>query len=144
MALLEKQLEIKESSIPNAGLGLFTNVFIAKGTRIVEYKGRIKTWKEVQHDDDNYYIFYVTKNRIIDANGYKKSLARYLNDAKGLKKIKGLNNNTEFVRDGLRVYIDATRDIPAGAELFVGYGKEYWDVIRSNLKLEAKEKKDSK
>jgi hypothetical protein len=24
------------------------------------------------------------------------------------------------------------RNIPAGSELFVGYGKEYWDIIKEN------------
>jgi SET domain-containing protein len=141
MALLEKQLEIKESNIPGAGKGLFTTEFIPKGTRIVEYKGRIRTWKDVKNEDGNYYIFYVTRNRIIDGSNYLKSFARYINDAKGLKKIKGLNNNTEFVRDGLKVFVEATRNIPAGTELFVGYGKEYWQVIRDNIRAEARLKK---
>lgn len=143
MALLEKQLEIKELNIPGAGKGLFTNEFIPKGTRIVEYKGRIRTWKEVEYNDTNYYIFYVTKKHVIDSEGYIKSPARYINDAKGLRIIKGLNNNTEFVRDGLKVFVEATRDIPAGSELFVGYGKEYWKVIRTNLNLEKRLAKSS-
>jgi uncharacterized protein len=144
MALLEKQLEIKESSIPGAGKGLFTNEFIPKGARIIEYTGRIRTWKDAQHDSENYYILYVTRNHIIDAGKRKKSLARYINDAKGLKKIKGLNNNTEFKREGLRIFVEAIKDIPAGSELYVGYGKEYWDVIKENIKLDAKVKKSSK
>lgn len=135
MALLEKQLEIKESNIPGAGKGLFTTKYISKGTRIVEYKGSIRTWKEVQNDHSNYYIFYVTRNHIIDANRYKKSFARYINDAKGLQKVRGLNNNAEFIRDGGRVFVEAIRDIKAGGEIFVGYGKEYWQVIRRNQKL---------
>ncbi len=138
MALLEKQLAVKESNISGAGKGLFTSKFIPKGTRIVKYKGRIRTWKEVQHDDNNYYIYYVTRNHIIDASRYKKSLARYINDAKGLRKIKGLNNNAEFIRDGLKVFVKATWDIPADAEIFVSYGKEYWEVIRRNKRLDAK------
>jgi SET domain-containing protein len=138
MALLEKQLEVKESNIPGAGKGLFTSKFIPKGSRIVEYKGRIRTWKEVEFEDDNLYIFYVTRNHIIDGSSYKKSVARYINDAKGLKKIKGLNNNAEFVRDGLRIFVDATRDISAGAEIFVGYGAKYWQVIRKNLRADEK------
>lgn len=138
MALLEKQLEVKESSIPGAGKGLFTGKFISKGTRIAEYKGRIRTWEEVQHDDSNYYIFYVTETHIIDAANYKKSPARYINDAKGLHKIKGLNNNAEFICDGMKVFAEATKDIPAGAEIFVGYGKEYWQVIRRNQKVDLK------
>lgn len=138
MALLEKQLEVKESNLPGAGKGLFTTEYIAKGTRIAEYKGRIRTWKEVKDDDTNYYIFYVNRNYIIDANRRKTSLARYINDAKGLQKVKGLVNNAQFVRDGKKVYVEATRNIPAGGEIFVGYGKDYWDVIRKNRKIDAK------
>ena len=134
MSLLEKQLEVKESNISGAGKGLFTNKFIPKGTRIVEYKGRIRTWKEVENEDSNYYIFYVTENHIIDAKRYRKSFARYINDAKGLKKIKGINNNAAFIIDGLKVFVDATKNIPAGEEILVGYGKEYWQVIRKNQK----------
>lgn len=135
MALLKKQLEVKESNLPGAGKGLFTTKFIAKGTRIIEYKGKIRTWKDVQFEDSNYYIFFVNDEHVIDAGKNKKSLGRYINDAKGLQKIKGLVNNAEFICVGLRVFVDATRDIPAGGEIFVGYGKEYWKVIRRNLKL---------
>ncbi len=140
MALLEKNLEVKKSTIPGAGKGLFTNIFIPKGTKITEYKGSIKTWKEVQHDDSNYYIFFVNQKHVIDASGHKKMVARYINDAKGLTRIKGLQNNTEFVKDKLRVYVEAIKDIKPGMELCVGYGKEYWAVIRQNNKVEAKKK----
>ena len=138
MALLEKQLEIKESNIPGAGWGVFTNKFIPKGSRIVKYKGRIRTWKEVKHEDSNFFIYYITRNHIIDASRYKKSFARYINDAKGLQKMKGVNNNAEFFRDGLSVFVKATWDIPADAEIFVSYGKKYWEVIRRNQKFDAK------
>ncbi len=141
MALLEKQLEIKQSNIPGAGLGLFTKEFIAKGSRIVQYKGRKRTWKDVKGEDGNYFIFYVTRNYIIDASNYLKSFARYINDASGLKKIMGLRNNTEFLREGDKVFVEATRDIPAGGELFVGYGKEYWQVVRENIKTAKIEEK---
>jgi len=59
MALLEKKMVIKKSSLPGAGKGLFTTVFIPKGTRIVEYKGQIVSWKEVEKmaDDRNGYVF---------------------------------------------------------------------------------------
>lgn len=136
MPLLEKQLEVKESMIPGAGKGLFTNEFIPKNTRIIEYKGRIRTWQEAQYDDTNYYIFFVNENHVIDAKRQKKSLARYINDANGLQKVKGLRNNAQFICDGLKVFVESTRDIPAGTEIFVGYGKEYWQVIRQNQKLE--------
>jgi SET domain-containing protein len=65
---------------------------------------------------------------------YKKSLARYANDARGMKKVKGITNNAAYVEEGLRVFVDATKDIPAGSEILVSYGKEYWDVLKQNLK----------
>src|SRR3990170_8419381 len=133
MALLEKQLAIKRSTIPGSGKGLFTKKFIPKGTRIIEYKGKITTWKEVEHNNgSNGYIYYVNKNHVIDARSYVKALARYANDARGLKKIKGISNNSAYVHEKQRVFIEATKDIPANSEILVAYGKEYWDAIRHN------------
>ena len=132
MALLEKQLEVKESTIPGAGLGLFTNLFIAKGTRIVEYKGRMTTWKAVEHDYKNGYIFSIDPNHVIDAKTYKKALGRYANDAHGLVRKKGINNNSRYVAEGYKIFIEAVKDIPPASEILVSYGKEYWDVMRKN------------
>ena len=140
MALLENQLVVKRSTLPQAGKGLFTKKIIPKGTRIVEYKGRVKTWKEAAHED-NGYIYYITRNHVIDAKPYPKALARYANDARGVVRIKGIVNNSDYIQDGKRVYITSKKDIPAGAEILVGYGKEYWDVIRHNLKIDKANKK---
>jgi SET domain-containing protein len=149
MALLEKQLLVKKSTIPNSGKGLFTKKFIPKGTHIVEYKGRVSTWKEVKDEDGkNAYIFYVNRNHVIDAKPYKSALARYANDARGLVKIKGVTNNCDYVIKGKTTpVIESKKDIPAGAEIFVDYGADYWKVIRENIKLwkgEAKEKAGKK
>lgn len=139
MALLEKQLFVKKSTLPNAGKGLFTKKFIPKGTRIVEYKGKVTTWKDVDHDDGtNGYIYYVKRYYVLDARKRTKSLARYANDAAGLVKVKGIRNNCAYESEGLRVFIEAMRDIPAGAELLVHYGKEYWQVIRYNARISKK------
>lgn len=140
MPLLEKQLVVKRSTISGAGKGLFTKTFIPKNTRIVEYKGRITVWKEVKNDSHNAYIYTVNKNHVIDAMRTKKALARYANDAKGLTKVKGITNNCTYVNDGLRAYIESTKDIAAGSEILVDYGKPYWDVIRANKKSEEKNK----
>jgi hypothetical protein len=132
MALLEKHLRIKHSLLPGAGKGLFTTKFIPKGTRIVEYKGRISSWKEADHQNGgNGYIYYVKRDHVIDALPRPKALARYANDAQGMIKVKGVTNNSDYVEDGLRVYIESKKDIPANTEIFVGYGKEYWDVIKA-------------
>ncbi len=136
MALLEKQLYVKKSTIPNSGMGLFTRKFIPKGTRIVEYKGRRSSWKDVKDEDGkNGYIFYINRNHVIDGKPWKSALARYANDARGLVRVKGLTNNSDYIVDGTRAYIESKKDIPAGSEIFVDYGKDYWKVIRENVKL---------
>lgn len=147
MALLEKQLVVKSSTLPNSGKGLFTKKFISKGTRIVEYKGKRTTWKEVDIDEGhNGYIYYINRNNVIDAMPFPKHLGRYANDAQGLTRVKGITNNSNYVADmdTMRVYIEAVKDIPAGGEILVQYGKEYWDVIRYNRKLDEEKAKAEK
>ena len=135
MAYLEKELIIKRSQIPGAGKGLYTKKEIAKGERIVEYKGKVITWPEAkQQKYINGYLFYVKRNYVIDAYSYIKALARYANDARGFAKIKGLTNNAEYVVDGGKAYIDAKRKIEKGEEILVAYGKEYWDNLKHDLK----------
>lgn len=149
MALLEKQLYVKKSTLPDAGKGLFTRKKIKKGTRIVEYKGEILTWKEVKKlaDDRNGYVFYINNKRCIDAWNYKNALGRFANDAKGLGRVKGIKTNSEYVvgKDKKKCYIEAIKDIPAKSEIFVEYGKDYWKVVRGNLKIDREwEKKHGK
>ena len=123
MALLENQLEVKRSNIPGSGKGLFTTKPIEKGQLIVEYRGKKTTWAEVDHKEGtNAYIYFVNRNCVIDASGFTNSLARYANDAKGLKIIKGISNNCVFVKEGEQVFLKALRNIAAGEELLVSYG----------------------
>jgi SET domain-containing protein len=141
MALLEKNLVVKRSTLPHAGMGLFTRKFIPKGTRIVEYKGRVGTWQDVSRNGhSSRYISYVKRGHVIDAEPYKKAIARFANDAGGLIRRKGLNNNAFYEQDGLRIFITAKKDIEAGSEILVGYGKEYWDAVRFNNRISQKEK----
>jgi uncharacterized protein len=140
MALLEKSLIVKKSKLPGAGKGLFTKIAIAKGTRIVEYKGKLVTWKEVEKmaDDRNGYVFFFNNKYCIDAWQTKKSVAHYANDAMGIARVPDVRNNSEYVTEKKRCYIEASKNIPAGAEILVGYGAEYWQVIRYNIRLEQK------
>lgn len=142
MALLEKKVTVKKSGLSNAGNGLFAKDFIPKNMLIVEYKGKITNWKDVDDNDgNNGYIYYVKRNHVIDASKHTKALARYANDARGLRRTKGLINNAEYVEIGTKVFIKSNKDIAAGTEIFVEYGKEYWDVIRHNQKVEKERQK---
>ncbi len=133
MQILDKNLKIKRSSLPGTGKGLFTQAPISKGEIIAEYKGKVTAWNDANHDDGkNLYIYYVSRNHVIDANGNKEAFAHFANDAKGPKKVKGLVNNSEYIEKNKRVFLVATKDIPAKAEVFVGYGKEYWDTLKKH------------
>lgn len=138
MELLEKHLVVKRSGIPGAGKGLFTKKAITKGQRIIEYLGKRTTWKDVLDGGDfNGYTYYINRNLVINAKDDLTAIARFINDASGITRIKGITNNCEYIEEKKRVFVEATKDIPAGSELFVSYGKEYWDVIRHNNKVDA-------
>ncbi len=131
MPLLEKFLYVKKSSLPDAGKGLFTKKEIPKGTRIVEYKGKLRTWKEVKHlDGYNGYLMFINRQAVIDALPAIKTFGRYANDASGFVKVKGLKNNAEYVSEGNRCFIESLRTIRKGEEIFVGYGKDFWKLQR--------------
>jgi len=131
-------LEVKDSKIPGAGYGLFTKKSLKRGEKVVEYLGEIIDYQEYNKrtDENKYgYMFYLDKKTCIDAYDTPHFVARYANDAKGLKRVPGLDNNCEYHIEDKRVYIVAKRDIRPGEELFVSYGKEYWEDIKHNMSL---------
>ncbi len=81
----------------------------------------------------NGYIYYINRDHVIDARPVKDAVARYANDAKGLARVDGVTNNCTYIIEGEEYISKSMRHIPGGSELFVGYGKEYWDIIRENL-----------
>ena len=119
--------------LPNAGKGLFTKVAISKGTRIAEYKGKLERWVDVRHEEEdgtNMYLLQVSARKAINAKNYLTTLARYANDARGTSKVVGLRNNCELVSEGDRCYIESLRSIKKFEEILVGYGKEYWALVK--------------
>ncbi len=135
MSLQPTDLVVKKSSIPNAGKGLFTKQTIEKGTDILEYTGKVTSWNDANHKGGkNLYIFYVNKNHVVDASVKGNNLARYVNDAQGLSKIKGILNNCIYEIKNNKVILVSTKRIKAGEELFVEYGKDYWKVIKEHIK----------
>lgn len=130
-----RHLVIKRSLLPNAGKGLFTRVDIKKGDRIVEYAGRRRKWKDVKHlDGHNGYLMRLNRTTAIDAKPLNSGKGRYANDAMGLARVAGLRNNAEYLIYGNRVFIEATRNIRKGEEIFVSYGKEFWNLQRKLLR----------
>jgi uncharacterized protein len=140
-------LKVKKSTLPNAGKGLFTLKDIKKGEIVCEYKGeRIKWADATERNEKNKggYVFYINKNNCIDAYDYKDTFGRYANDAAGVGRIKGFRNNSTYDIVKNRVYIRATRNIPAGSEIFVSYGQSYWNIMREEIKEKERLKKKRK
>lgn len=135
MYIPENKLVVKKSTLPGAGKGLFTRMDIPRKTRIVEYKGSVSKWKELGEDEvDNGYLYYINRNHVINARPFLKAFGRYANDARGLTRVKGIRNNSRYVVDKKKVYIESVHPIAAGEEILVAYGNEYWQTIRNNLK----------
>jgi SET domain-containing protein len=138
LSLPPMALTVKTSQLPNSGKGLFTTTAIKKGTKIIEYLGEIIDWKEyekrVERDEDG-YLFFISKKHCIDAWNTPQHKARFANDAAGLGRVKGLNNNSEYVIEDNKCFIVAKKDIAAGEEIFVSYTKEYWDCVRYNISI---------
>jgi len=100
-----------------SGLGLFACEDIRRGERVIEYTGECVDDAEADRRS-NRYIFEVAKNLNIDGSRRSNS-ARYANHA-------CRPNCTDRI-EGKRVFYYAIRNIRAGDELTIDYGKEYYD-----------------
>ena len=138
-------LYLKKSTLPNAGKGLFTDHHIKRGEEIVEYKGEIVPWSEVEkralkgHEG---YAFYISERYTVDAYYTKWAMGRYANDATGFVRVKGLRNNSQYIvkrKNGIRkVFIVASRNILPGTEILVSYGGDYWQNLDKKPKKKPK------
>ncbi len=104
---------------PIHGWGVFALGPIAKGTRIVEYKGqRISAEEaEARYGDDqsthpHVLLFMVDDETLIDA-AHGGNEARFVNHS--------CEPNCEAVMEGERVYIETVREIVSGEELTYDY-----------------------
>ncbi|BEU49842.1 SET domain-containing protein-lysine N-methyltransferase [Ralstonia solanacearum] len=112
------RIAVRESGVH--GRGVYAVAAIAKGKKIIEYKGEHISWKEAlrrhPHDpDDPNHTFYFSleDGSVIDAK-YGGNRARWINHA--------CKPNCEAREKDGRVFIHALRDIDAGEELFYDYG----------------------
>jgi len=140
--LMSLNLELRPSTIPNSGQGLFTTCNIAKGTVLGEYAGRHFRPAKILSSYREAYVF-CTANGVM-VSPYDDCIFRYANvirysdrpcnidwyisredidAAKALKKtLQGKRwSSPEFLHTE-SVWIVAKIDIAAGSELFIDYG----------------------
>ena len=110
------KIKVRRSGVH--GKGVFALRPIAKGERIIEYKGEIVSWKKASarmsnaDDPDHTFLFGLDEKRVIDAN-VGGNAARYINHS--------CDPNCETEQVGDRVFIDAARAIKTGEELCYDY-----------------------
>lgn len=127
-------VQVKKSTLPNAGQGLFATEEIKANKRIIEYTGkRRKT--EPQNTD---YTFAV-KNRggavryIDSADPSRSSVARYVNACRSGQRCQ--NNavfRTQHVNGKGKIILRSKKKIKKNREIFASYGKDYWKHKRSS------------
>ena len=120
MAKLEKKrrrIVVRNSSIH--GRGVFALRRIPKGTRIIEYKGKLITDKEadrrysrVHEHSPHTMLFSLEGGWVIDATRRGNS-ARWINHS--------CAPNCDIEEEGRRIFIESRRDIHPGDELTYDY-----------------------
>ena len=126
------KLKLAKSSIPGAGLGLFTTARFPPGKRIGPYKGNIVD-RDNFDPSTNPYGIARSDGKIVDAQSTQSCIARYANDCrkrdKDNKRCKGNNAILEEKSDKkivLRAKRNTKNGILKGREVFASYGNEYW------------------
>ena len=97
---------------------MYASKNIKDRTKIIEYKGKILTKKQVEKSPkfDNekaIYLFNINKKYDLDGD-FKYNTARLINHS--------CNPNCEVFGTGLKVWVYAIRDIKKGEELTYDYG----------------------
>ena len=114
-----KPYKVRRSKIDN--LGLYAAKNIKKGTKIIEYKGKIITRREAEENpkyDNGKAIYLFNLNKRYDLDGdFKFNTARLINHS--------CNPNCEVEGTGLKLWISAIKDIKKNEELSYDYGFSY-------------------
>ena len=114
-----KLYKIKKSKIDKNGL--YANRDIKKGTKIIEYKGKIISVKQSETDpkfDNGRAIYLFNLNKRYDLDGdFKFNTARLINHS--------CDPNCEVDGKGLKLWISSIKDIKKGEELSYDYGFGY-------------------
>ena len=129
----ERGLRIKNSTIPNAGLGLFAARNLPKG-HTVDYTGdRVPLDSD---SDGGVYFLEVRSDEAIDAARTNAGEGRWVNDPKGTDR-RANSLFTVFTPPGTRTRragLRTTRPILKGEEILVKYGANYWRFQRAKSK----------
>jgi SET domain-containing protein len=134
---MPKKIEARRSAIH--GNGVFATQAIARGERVIRYKGLLRTHAEVDRvyadeaDSGHTFIFTLNDKYVIDAN-VDGNDARWINHSCDPNcEAAHLESDTGKKRKD-RIYIEAMRDIVPGEELTYNYGITLDEPYTARLK----------
>ena len=120
---LTKKYTVEESTVPEAGLGLFSKITLKKGDHIGDFTGMVFTEEELDLSPyaDSHYILWVCQNCIIVGEGKDSNITRYINHSD--------SPNAEMVTSTRwkKARFRALKTIRPGQEIFIDYGPEYFE-----------------
>jgi hypothetical protein len=107
--------------------GLFANQAYSQGDILCKYTGAVLRTKEALRLEDKSYLMRLGEQCYVDARASLDVIARYINDC-----INPAGWNVKFRKrpDEECAEVVAIRDIAAGEEIFVDYGKWYWAGLK--------------
>ena len=113
-----KLYRIHKSKIDNKGRGLYATKDIKEGTKIINYRGKIISNRQVDESDkyDNgkpIYLFTLNKRYTLDGD-FSWNTAGLINHS--------CSPNSAYDGKGLKIWIKAIKDIKKGEEITADYG----------------------
>ncbi len=135
-------LAVKHSSLPGSRNGVFVCNDVNIGEYITWYDGEVLDVSSVDRKklltDYGYWSHLISVDQYTLIQGIKKTpsetgigLGSLINDG----PISGIPGNVEYVKlpDRKAVYIRSKRFIKKGEEVFISYGKSYWDRFQKQF-----------
>ena len=130
-------VRIGESTLPNAGDGLFAIKTFRCDAWICEYKGQYVQAEEIDPEND-YILSWPDDGVFLDHTPPNCCYARYANDA-----LNPCFDNACLARRVVRIRgkpvvqygLVALHGIDVGEEIFVSYGTEFWDGVHFPIPL---------
>eukprot|EP00611_Tribonema_gayanum_P011116 TRINITY_DN21267_c0_g1_i1.p1 TRINITY_DN21267_c0_g1~~TRINITY_DN21267_c0_g1_i1.p1 ORF type:complete len:162 (-),score=24.34 TRINITY_DN21267_c0_g1_i1:361-798(-) len=125
-----EDLEVRQSCIAGAGLGLFTLGSRKAGEHICIYTGTHLGLRDALRCKDKAYLMRLGPRCYVDAagDGHADVMARYINDCRNPAGFNVTFDKQPGASPPHAVVV-ALRDIDAGEELFVDYGRWYWAAL---------------
>jgi len=123
--LTEQDFEVRASTIPGIGQGLFTLTTVYRGDTIGPYTGRVLSDAEAETEPyvSSLYNLWVCRDHWIWGEGPEASYTRYINHSDEPNARIVVSTHWKKAR------IEALRRIWPGREVFIDYGPEYWECV---------------